>query len=128
VGTSWTFADLDRLSEPVDWTVSFYSRERQSIYVVNVSSALVTPLQEALSPYALEVIPLERWQVDSHQALGFWLDSGGADFVRAHPVADVSARVGLQDGRVVWVIVGADRAGSSTFVVQLDATDGERLE
>jgi hypothetical protein len=126
--TSWPFVDLDRFSGPVDWSYSFFSPGTHQLYVVDVHQTRVTPIRRTLVPYALPVLSLDRWQVDSHEALSKWLGSGGADFMRAYPIVDVSARLGVQEGRTVWTIVGADRAGRSAFSIELDASTGDRIE
>jgi hypothetical protein len=125
---SWPFVTQDDLSGPVDWTFSFFSPGTQRIYVLNVYPERIVPLRETLSPYPLPVVALEGWRVDSHQALSAWLNGGGGDFLRSHPVVDVSVRLGLEDGRAAWGVAGVDRESGSTFAVRLDAALGKRVE
>jgi hypothetical protein len=125
---SWPFADLDGLSGPVDWTFSFFSPGTQRIYVLNVDPDRVTPIRETLSPYPLPAIASTGWQWDSSQALNAWLNGGGGDFIRAHPIVDISAHLGSQDGQVVWAVVGTARESGSTFAVKLDAAGGDRIQ
>ena len=139
VAASWPFATLDRLSGPVDWTLSFFSPSTQSVHVLNVHPDQITPIRrgEVLSPYPLPVIEIDRWRVDSYEALNAWLNGGGGDFLRSHPVVDVGARLRVEDGRAVWTVIGtrrvdalhegqplpAEPVGESMGVV-LDAADG----
>lgn len=122
---SWPFADLDGFSMPVDWTFQFYSPGTQRISVINVNETQVTPIRETLSPYPLAVVTADRWPVDSHQALNAWLNSGGGDFLHAHPVVDVSMRLrSTDDTQPLWVVVGVAGDGQTTQTVQLDASTG----
>ena len=129
---SWPFATLDDLSGPVDWTLSFFSPGTQRVYVLNVHLDQITTVRETLSPYPLPVVTIERWRVDSHQALNAWLNGGGGDFLRSHPVVDVSARLHIQEERAVWAVIGTvqesdAQGGPPVLVVDLDATDGARI-
>jgi hypothetical protein len=125
---SWPFAELDELSGPVDWTFSFFSPGTQRVYVVNVSQEQVTPIREALSPYPLPVVALDRWRVDSHQALSAWLDGGGGEFLRSHSIVDISARLGVEEGQGLWAVVATGRGNQSVFAIRVDAADGNVLQ
>jgi hypothetical protein len=125
---SWPFSDLDDLSGPVDWTFSFFSPGTQRVYVINARQEQVTPIREALSPYPLPVVALDRWRVDSYQALSAWLDGGGGEFLQDHAIVDISVRLGGDEGQILWVVVGTDRGNQSAFAVRLDAADGSALE
>jgi hypothetical protein len=124
---SWPFATLDQLSGPVDWTLSFFSPGTQSVHVLNVHQNQITPIRETLSPYPLPVMEIERWRVDSHEALNAWLNGGGGDFLRSHSVVDVSARLRLEDGQLVWSVIGSGPEGQPAWGVLLDAVDGDRV-
>ena len=129
---SWPFATLDDLSGPVDWTLSFFSPGTQSIDVLNVHPDRITSIREMLSPYPLPAIAIDLWQVDSHEALNAWLNGGGGDFLRSHPVVDVSARLRVEDGRALWTVIGTSRGDAGqeeqpSWVVVLDAADGARV-
>jgi hypothetical protein len=125
---SWPFAELDGLSGPVDWTFSFFSPGTQRVYVVNANQEQVTPIRETLSPYLLPMVALDRWRVDSYQALSAWLNGGGGDFLRGYPIVDISVRLAVDEGQVLWAVVGTDRGNQSAFAVRLDAAGGSVLE
>jgi hypothetical protein len=122
---SWPFATLDGLSRPVDWTFSFFSPSTQRLYVLNVHPERITPIRETLSPYPLPILSPEQWRVDSYQALNAWLNGGGGDLMRSHPVVDVSARLRLDDERLVWSVIGLGPEGQPVWGVLLDAVDGD---
>lgn len=122
---TWGFAEIDDLSQPVDWTYQFYSPETQQLYVVNVSESRATPLVGSLSPYKLPTIAPGRWRADSYEALSAWLNEGGAAFLNNHSVVDVNARIRqVEDGRVEWSVVGVARDQDDHHVVVMDAETG----
>jgi hypothetical protein len=125
---SWSFARIDDFSKPVDWTFQFYSPGTRQLYVVNVNETSVSPITGALSPYELPTVSMERWRIDSHEALGTWLDYGGASFMNQYSVVNVSARLRhAEDGRLEWSVVGV--VDSQTFhQVRIDAANGQVVE
>jgi hypothetical protein len=122
---SWPFAEQEDLGRATDWTYQFYSPSRQELYVVNVSAEEVTQIVVTLSPYVLPTIAAEEWRVDSPEALGIWLDRGGATFLDSHSVVDVSARFRLsEEGRPEWSLVGVVRDTRTFHLVEIDAVSG----
>ena len=127
--TSWPFARVEDLSKPVDWTFQFFSPSTQHLYAVTVRDTQATPFREGLSPYSLPTISIEDWQIDSHQALGIWLDYGGAMFLTSHSVVDISARLRYSEQeRLVWIVAGLVRGSQTVYVVAVDAQSGEVVE
>jgi hypothetical protein len=125
---SWPWVEQDDLAKPTDWTYQFYSPSRQELYVVNVSAGGVTPVVVTLSPYVLPTISADGWGVDSPEALGTWLDHGGAGFLDSHSVVDVSARLRVsEDGRPEWSIAGVVRDTRTFHLVEIDADSGRVL-
>lgn len=119
---SWPFANLDDFSRQIDWTYQFYSPVTGRVYTINVDQASVTPIREALSPYALPIVDVEQWQVDSYQAINAWLDRGGGVFLKQHPVVDVSIRLAQsQDDTPAWTVVGMDDSGEAVQAERVDA-------
>jgi hypothetical protein len=119
---TWPFVNLDDLSEAIDWTFQFYSPVTGHVYAVNVGPAGVTPIRDALSPYAVPGIDVEQWQVDSHQALNTWLNRGGGAFLRQHSIADVSIRLARsQASGAAWTVVGVDESGQAVHTERVDA-------
>jgi hypothetical protein len=123
--TSWPWAQLDDLSRPVDWTFQFFSPGTHRLYAVVVGESQVLPIREALSPYALPSLSEDEWRIDSHQALGTWLDDGGSIFMSRHPIVDISARLRRsEEGRPEWVVVGIVKDSLIVHVVRVDARNG----
>ena len=119
---SWSFVGLDDFSKPIDWTFQFYSSTTGRVYTINVDQTGITPIRETLSPYALPVIDVEHWQVDSYQAVNAWLNRGGGAFLKRHPVVDVSIRLARpQGGNPAWTIVGIDDSGQAAQTERVDA-------
>lgn len=125
----WAFAKLDDFSGAVEWTYQFYSPELQQLYVLSVGEGGAKTIMSTLSPYALPTIAADRWAVDSYEALGTWLDYGGAQFLDSHSVVDVSARLRpTADGTLEWSVVGMVRDQDTQHAVRVDATSGEFVE
>jgi hypothetical protein len=126
---SWSFAQEDDLSGPVDWTFQFYSPGTQQLFVVSVSEETATPITNMLSPYELPVVAIENWRIDSHEALGVWLTEGGAAFLKGYSVVDVSARLRhSQEGRLEWSVAGVVRDSQLFHLVQVDASSGKTVK
>jgi hypothetical protein len=107
---SWSFVQIDSLSEANDWTLQFYSPSTQQIQVLTANEEQVLPIVSSLSPYELSTVAMENWRVDSHQALSTWLNAGGAAFLDRYSVVDISARLGFFQGETPGVERGWRRA------------------
>jgi len=126
---NWPFVELDDLSLPAAWTFQFYAPGAQRILVVNVDGDSVTPIREATSPYPLPTVSAQDWKLDSHQALNAWLNHGGGELLRAHPIVDLSARLRTSDrGELQWVVVGVARDEQAAQIVYMDAVSGDIVE
>ena len=126
---SWSFARVDDFSQPIDWTFQFYSPGTGQLYVVSVDEAQALPITSQLSPYSLPAVSPEAWRVDSQEGLSTWLNQGGAAFLKAHSVVDVSARLHHSaDGRLVWSVVGMVRDSQVFHLVRVDAESGQVIE
>lgn len=122
---SWPFASLDNFSRPVDWTFQFYSPATGRVYVINVNQESVTPIRETLSPYSLAPIEVDKWQVDSYQAVNAWLNRGGGVFLKRYTVVDVSIRLSRpQEGAPEWTVFGVQESGQATHTERVDAYEG----
>lgn len=123
---SWPFVKVSDLSAPIDWTFQFFSPGTQYLYVVNLSETESTPIVETFSPYEVQTIAIDRWRIDSPQALGTWLSNGGEDLINRYSVVDVSARLRFaEDGRLIWSVVGVVRDSQTIHLVKVDAESGE---
>jgi hypothetical protein len=123
---SWPFVEQGDLGKGTDWTYQFYSPSLQELYVVNVSADEVTQIVVTLSPYVLSTIDAAEWHVDSPEALGIWLDHGGATFLDKHSVVDVSARFRLsEEGQPEWSLVGVVRDTRTFHLVEIDGVSGQ---
>lgn len=124
--SSWSFAQVDDFSEPVDWTYQFYSPGTQQLYVVSVGETEATTIVSSLSPYELPTVSIDRWSVDSNQALGTWLDYGGAQFLGKHSIVNVSARLRHNaQGGLEWSVAGLDADNEAVHMVRVDAASGQ---
>jgi hypothetical protein len=122
---SWPFASLDNFSRPADWTFQFYSPATGRVYVINVDQENITPIRETLSPYSLVPIEVDKWQVDSHEAVNAWLNRGGGAFLKQYPVVDVSIRLSRpRDGAAEWSVLGIEESGQATHAERVDAYEG----
>ena len=126
---SWPFARIGELDDPVDWTFQFYSPGTRQLYVVNVGETAVAPIVSTLSPYELPTVSMDRWRLDSHEALSTWLNYGGANFLHRYSVVDVSARLRhAEDGRLEWSVVGMVDDSQTFHLVRIDAASGEVID
>ncbi len=126
---SWLFVEIDHLSQPTNWTFQFFSPRTQKMYVVSVSDQQVTTIRDSLSPYTLPSASVERWSLDSHQALAAWLNHGGGDFLKQHPIVDVNAMLRPGDGESLeWVVIGAVRDSQTMYQLRIDARSGAVLQ
>jgi len=109
------------------WTFEFYSPSQQRMVLIRVVDGQPQRLRTALLPNHLPELPLERWQVDSAQALQTWWERGGGDFVRRHTRMSISLklRVEPQGTRLLWIVAGS--SSGQHWVVQIDAEDGTVL-
>lgn len=85
----------------------------------------MTPIREGLAPYPVPTVSVDKWQLDSHQALNAWVNRSGGSFLRVHPIADVNARLRRpKEGQLEWSVVGAVRGSPAVQMVRVDATNG----
>jgi len=110
------------------WTFEFYSPSEQRMAVIRMVDGKAERLRTALLPNRLPALPLERWQMDSSQALQIWWERGGGDFVRQHARISISLKLRMepQGTRLLWIVAGSSSGQHS--VVQIDAGDGTVLE
>ncbi len=116
-------------SSKVIWTFQFYSPSNRRLVVIVVDKGLTQLLQESLSPYELPTFDVERWQVDSQEAVQIWWNNGGGAFHTTHSGVDLVARLQASeagDGRPVWRVTGI--AGGQVKQVKVDGVTGERLD
>jgi hypothetical protein len=126
---SWSFARIDALDDPVDWTFQFYSPGTRQLYVVNVGETAVASIMSTLSPYELPTVSIDRWRLDSYEALSTWLNHGGANFLNRYSVVDVSARLRhAEDGRLEWSVVGMVGDSQTFHLVRIDVASGEVID
>jgi hypothetical protein len=122
VAATWNFVGLDDFPRPVDWTFQFYSPATARVYVLNLDRETVTPIRETLSPYSLSPVDVDRWQIDSYQAINAWLNRGGGAFLKRHAIVDVSIRLARAQGAApVWTVLGIDEGGQHLQTARVDA-------
>lgn len=106
------------------WTFEFYSPSDQQRAVIRVVDGQAERLRTALLPNPLPVLPFDRWEVDSTQALQVWWEQGGGRFVRQHTPVSISLKLRRepQGTRWLWIIAGS--SGDAHWIVQIDSHDG----
>jgi hypothetical protein len=120
--TSWQLASGDRLTlHRQAWSFSFYSPVTRRIQMVTVDrNGARAGRQQSVSVAPRTVEP--DWQLDSDDLLLTFLGYGGADFIGAHPSANVHLQLkGEGTGRSIWFITAVDPATRQTLVVPVDA-------
>ena len=127
VAANWHTARLDDLVGGASaWDFTFYSPgagEQRSIVITSTATWPVAPTR----PHALlPAIDLDRWQVDSRQAMESFLGGGGREFVAAWQPVDFFLILGAEeDGRLRWTAMALKPTDSKSYDVLIDATTGK---
>ena len=96
--------------------------------VIRVADGKAERLRTALLPNPLSVLPFDRWQMSSTQALQTWWDEGSGDFVPEHLGVSIGVTLRLEPGsaRPVWIIAGS--ASDRHLAIQVNSHDGQVLQ
>lgn len=127
-GVLWNDLGPQGILQRDRWTFEFYSPSRQRMTVIRVKSGRAEWLRTALLPHRLPVLPFDRWQIDSTQALQIWWQRGGANFVREHTPVSIRLKLRVEPGgtRLLWIVAGT--SAGEHWIIRLDSSDGEVLQ
>ncbi len=132
LSATWQKADINTIGAPVEWTYRFYSPGIKRLYFVTVSPeghVMGTSHSERVY-HPPQPIPVDRWQIDSSEALNIWLNHGGAGMLNAIPGIQVVAQLQLAspDAPPSWTIAGYDSLSKHYHTVFINAQNGEVIE
>jgi hypothetical protein len=129
VNASWPATAVDQVGNPTDWSYRFYSPARRRLYLVGVTSAGQAVGAEHFSQEtsAPPVINLEKWKVDSSEAIAHWLDNGGGALLSQNADIEVTMQLGVEptEGQTVWFVTGSSSAGGQGVALKVDAATGQ---
>jgi hypothetical protein len=126
---SWSGTALNLIGDPTDWSFRFYSPSRQRLYLAGVANngqaAGAPHFQKESSPPS--AIDLDKWEVDSPEALARWLDYGGGELLSRDPGVDVTIQLGVDpaSGGVAWIITAFDSATGRPVALKVNAATGQ---
>ncbi|MCX8067461.1 MAG: hypothetical protein N3B68_06540 [Anaerolineae bacterium] len=127
VSAAWSGARREALlAGPSGWTFLFYSPSAGEIQYVGVGPEGASLGRRFPAPTPPETVEEEDWRLQAADALLLFLVSGGEQYLRDHPAASVSLRLGVEAGRAVWTILAVEET-KEPLILRLDARTGERL-
>ena len=97
------------------------------------TAAASTPSPEAAAERRVHAeitsIEVTQWQVDSEDALLFFLSHGGEEFLRQNPGAVINLQLvpPKKEGGLIWLASSVAQAGQAVFFVQIDAQTGSAI-
>ena len=110
------------------WSFQFFSPSTSQLYLLSVQGEQAQAESAVERRVHAEVTSVEvaQWQVDSEEALLFFLSHGGEEFLRKHPEAAINLQLvpPKKDGGLIWLASGVSQAGRAVFFVQIDAQTG----
>jgi hypothetical protein len=131
MNTAWQDATANQLADAAGWGATFYSPGHERVYLVT------QPVDQppAGRPHLFKLrrppplIQADRWLVDSDEALGIWLNSGGNAFLEAFPENHVEMllRQAVDRDTPVWNIIGTSADQSTLLFITVDAASGDIL-
>jgi hypothetical protein len=110
------------------WSFEYYSPAQQRLAVIRVVGGTAERLRTALTPNPVPGLALEKWVVDSTQALDTWWKRGGGQFVAQYPSVAISLklRTAPDGSRALWIVTGS--SSGEHHVVQIDGETGEVVD
>jgi len=110
------------------WSFQFFSPSTSQLYLLQVQGEQAQAESAVERRVHAEVTSVEvtQWQVDSEDALLFFLSHGGEEFLRQHPEAAINLQLvpPKKGGSLIWLASGVAQAGREVFFVQIDAQTG----
>ena len=129
INASWPATAVDQVGNPTDWSYRFYSPSRSRLYLVGVSSSGQAVgaehfRQETSAP---PLINLEKWKLDSSEAIAHWLDNGGGALLSQNPDTEVTMQLGVDPAgsQTVWFVTGSGSADGQGLALKVDAVTGQ---
>lgn len=127
VSATWGWARRESLlAGPTGWSFVFYSPSAGEIQYVGVGPEGASLDRRFPAPIPPETVEEGDWRFQAADALLLFLVSGGEQYLRDHPAASVSLRLGVEAGRVVWTILAVE-GDKEPLILRVDARTGERL-
>ena len=73
------------------------------------------------------LINLEKWKLDSSEAIAHWLDNGGGALLSQNPDIEVTMQLGIDPagGQTVWFVTGSSSADGQGLALKVDAATGQ---
>ena len=115
----------------VEWAFQFFSPATRRLALFAADEGQVRQIRDRLSPYVVPALSVDRWEIDSDEALDKWLREGGGYLSTRRPDAEITMRLHRSRGGhagPVWAISGAAPNQASSLVVLIDAFDGAVLD
>jgi hypothetical protein len=119
------------LGDQVEWAYQFFSPSTQRLALITVAGGEARVVRESVSPYVIPTFPVEKWRVDSDQALQMWWNHGGKSLVARRPDASLAMQLRMPDGGgpdPVWTVAGFVGGTETAITAVVNATDGRLVE
>lgn len=120
---------IEEVGKPSPWIYRFYSPARERMLFVTIQPEESVEILEHQPEITLppRIVDTGIWLTDSPAALAWWLDSGGADMLRAHPGMEllIQLRVTSDANGPAWLVTGVDNRTEDILNIVVDANRGE---
>lgn len=114
------------------WGFTFYAPNAVETAVVTVvdNEAQFVTASAYNQPEPPQVVPVQAWLLDSHDAVIAFLESGGAGFIEEVDTATLAMALGAQteNGRLDWSMTLLAPGNGRSLFMRFDANTGEKLE
>lgn len=127
VNAGWSYVlMLEQIGTPTRWSYHFYSPEQKRLlFVVIEPEGEIHTVKHALkTTLPPQPIMIEKWQVDSPQALAIWLSYGGDKMLQTNPGFDLMVQLRANQPNPVWSVMALDKRIEILYAVTLDANEG----
>lgn len=129
IAATWEKTDMNQVGQPTSWTYRFYSPSQRRLYFATArGDGQVTGTSHSerihTPPYT---IPLDKWQMDSPEAINTWLNYGGAVMLTAIPGIQVVAQLQINtpEEPLTWTVAGYDPITKNYHTVFINAETKE---
>jgi hypothetical protein len=133
VTATWNKTAVNLVGQPTIWTFRFYSPGLSRYYFVTVQA---DGQADGISHgervrKAPRLLALDRWAVDSPQAINLWLNHGGSQMLLSTPGIQVVAQLSMPNtpGQVpTWTVAAYDSRDDRYHTVFINAQSGQVLQ